>query len=361
MRVLMCDDSAVMRRVIRGILESEPGLEVVGVARNGKECVDLACSLEPDLITLDIEMPVMDGLTALRQIMSRCPTTVLMISSLTIEGSRESLRALQMGAADVVAKDHANFTANAGDLSEQILARVRALADSPRPASMRRARLAGKDPVASATAPPANLRRAAVPAVAGKVKLTVIGASTGGPPVVERVLSGVPPETENAIVVAQHMPPVFTKSMAGHLNDVLSVPVVHLDPGVSVEPGRIHIAPGGLNTHIRARAGSRYTVRIDREPACTVYFPSATELFLSAASVAGAEAFGIMLTGMGTDGEDGVRALVKAGGTVVAQREDSCVVYGMPKAAVDARATPLHPDDIRMLLTRVCSSSAAAA
>lgn len=358
MRVLVCDDSAIMRRVIREILESEPGIEVPAVARNGEECLELARQLKPDLITLDIEMPVMNGLAALTRIMAEVPTNVIMVSSLTVEGSRESMKALRLGAVDVVAKDHSNFTSNAEALKQQILERVRALGDAQAPKAVC---------VRSTSRPPAIAARCAgddqhkLPRITSPVGLTVIGSSTGGPPIVEHVLSRVPAGTKNAIVVAQHMPKVFTQSMAHHLDEVLDVPVVHLDPGVSVEPGRIHIAPGGLNTHIRTRTSGRYAVRIDREPQSTIYYPSATELFTSAAAVAGHNTLAVVLTGMGADGAQGVRAVLDAGGNAVSQDEVSSVVYGMPKAAAENGAHTATPDQIRDLIAKISASARAAA
>ncbi len=367
MRVLVCDDSAVMRRVIRGILESEPGVEIVGVAHNGEQCVELAKRHRPDIITLDIEMPKMDGLTALRHVMAEAPARVIMVSSLTTDGSRESMKALSLGAADVVAKDHSNYTNNPEQLKEDIVSRVRALSGSRRPgaiaidASEKASRSGSTIGVVARSASPAKPPAELASVTPATVSLIVIGSSTGGPPVLEHILRSVSAENNKLIVVAQHMPLLFTKSMASRLNEVCGCTVEHLDPGTRLEPGRVYIAPGGMNTHLK-RAGGRWSARIDRLPAETVYFPSATALFSSAAQASGASALGIVLTGMGEDGGKGVAEMKAARGHVVAQSEDTCVVYGMPKAAMSNGAdAALDPDGIAALLARVTAGNRAAA
>jgi len=364
MRVLICDDSAFMRRAIRSMLESDPEIEVVGVAHNGEQALDLVRRHSPDVVTMDIEMPVMDGLTALRRIMAEHPTHVVMVSSLTTAGSKAALDALRLGAADVFAKDHSTVSANIGEMRDDLVRRVRALAvarkPSPRTSPAKPA--GGSTTRAAARVGPAKTET--IPDVrAADVDLVVIGSSTGGPPVVERVLKAIPVGSRVPIVVAQHMPRMFTESMAARLDQLCSVKVVHLQPGMPLEPGAIHVAPGGENTHLKRSSSGRLTVRIDREPEGTLYFPSVDALFRSAAEAIGRKAFGVVLTGMGEDGGVGAAELARRGGKVVAQEESSCVVYGMPKAVVSRNAAiaSLSPQGIAELLSRICGAARQAA
>ncbi len=344
-KVLVCDDSAFMRRAISTMLDSDPGVKVVDFAKNGREAVEMAIQHKPDVITMDVEMPEMDGLTALREIMSKSPTQVIMLSSLTTEGSRAAMQALRLGAADVLAKDQSQISSKIMGLQDELLKRVHALAEAKRPR--------GSHPVASASVP--NFRPS-------QFDLIVIGSSTGGPPVLETILTKVSPKSRVPIIVAQHMPAVFTKSMAERLNTHCQVPVRHAEDRMPVEPGVIHICPGGLNTHI-GRAGARLTLRMDREPASTVYFPSANVLFDTAAKAVGRKTLAIVLTGMGEDGVVGARSLVDAGGTVLAQSAETCVVYGMPKAVTQAAIATesLSPQQFGELLATITQPTACAA
>jgi two-component system chemotaxis response regulator CheB len=344
-KVLVCDDSAFMRRAISTMLTSDAGVSVVDVAKNGREAVEMAIKHKPDVITMDVEMPEMDGLTALREIMAKAPTQVIMLSSLTTEGSRAAMQALRLGAADVLAKDQSQVSAKIMGLQEELLKRVHALAEARRPRV--------GHPPASTTVPIFR---------PGQFDLIVIGSSTGGPPVLETILSQVSPKSRVPIIVAQHMPAVFTKSMAERLNAHCQVPVRHAEDRMPVEPGVIHICPGGLNTHI-CKAGARLTMRMDREPANTIYYPSANVLFNTAAKTVGRKALAIVLTGMGEDGVVGARALADAGGTVLAQSAATCVVYGMPKAVTQAAIATesLSPQQFAEVMAAVTSPAACAA
>ena len=310
--VLVCDDSTFMRRAITTMLSSDPKVNVVDTAKNGREAVELAMKHRPDVITLDVEMPEMDGLTALREIMAKCPTSVIMLSSLTTEGSRAAMQALRLGAADVLAKDQSQISTKIMSLQNDLLSRVHALA--------------------------------------------------GGPPVLEKILTRVPAGSRVPIVVAQHMPCVFTKSMAERLNTQCGVPVRHGDDKMPIEPGAVHIAPGGMNTHLR-KAGSRLTMHVSRDPEGTVYYPSANVLFQTAAETCGKRVLAIVLTGMGDDGVRGAKVLADVGGVILAQSAETCVVYGMPKAVTQsALATEsLSPEQIGDVLARVTGAASRAA
>jgi two-component system chemotaxis response regulator CheB len=343
--VLVCDDSTFMRRAITTMLSSDPKVNVVDTAKNGREAVELAMKHRPDVITLDVEMPEMDGLTALREIMAKCPTSVIMLSSLTTEGSRAAMQALRLGAADVLAKDQSQISTKIMSLQNDLLSRVHALAESK--------------PVRTV---PVKRETGTLNFRPGQFDLVVIGSSTGGPPVLEKILTRVPAGSRVPIVVAQHMPCVFTKSMAERLNTQCGVPVRHGDDKMPIEPGAVHIAPGGMNTHLR-KAGSRLTMHVSRDPEGTVYYPSANVLFQTAAETCGKRVLAIVLTGMGDDGVRGAKVLADVGGVILAQSAETCVVYGMPKAVTQsALATEsLSPEQIGDVLARVTGAASRAA
>ncbi|MFN3166558.1 MAG: chemotaxis response regulator protein-glutamate methylesterase [Phycisphaeraceae bacterium] len=345
-RVVITDDSAFMRRAIRQMLEEEPDIEVVAVAHDGQMALDYAKKHQPDVITLDIEMPVMDGLTALRHIMRQCPTQVLMISSLTTEGSTASLQALRMGAADVIAKEHSTCAANILEIKEQLVARVRGLAGSRR--------IQHDKP-----APPTPSH--AIPALrAADYRLIAIGSSTGGPPALEKILTPLPATFPTPIVVAQHMPLVFTQSMTKRLNDICALKVVHADHGTPILPGQVHIAPGGQHLHVVQRAG-RLFAQVNDEPKQAPYKPSVSALFASCAKAMGKQTLGIVLTGIGNDGLEGARPLHELGATLIAQDEASSVVYGMPRAIADAGLAhaQINPEAIAIALQNMAGKQAA--
>lgn len=345
-RVLVTDDSAFMRRAIRQMLEEEPDIEVVAVAHDGKMALEYAKQHQPDVITLDIEMPVMDGLTALRHIMRQNPTQVLMISSLTTEGSVASLQALRMGAADVIAKEHSTCAANILEIKEHLVKRVRALAKARKPVT---------DQPAAAT--PAHL----IPQLSvGDYRLLAIGSSTGGPAALEKILPKLPANFPMPVVVAQHMPLVFTTSMSQRLDQVCAMKVVHAEHGTPILPGQIHIAPGGTHLHLTQRAG-RVFATLNDEPTSEVYKPSVSVLFDTCANIYSKQTLGVVLTGIGDDGLSGAKALHDKGATLIAQDEASSVVYGMPRAIADAgiATAQLNPEAIATMLGNMVGRQAA--
>lgn len=331
MRVLIVDDSAFMRSAIRRILESEKGITIVGEARNGQEGVDQAKALKPDVVTLDVEMPVLDGLGALRLIRNLPDApAVLMCSSLTAQGSDAALQALSLGAADVIAK--APSAGQMGSIGPEIVEKILAIGQATR---LRRERSALRPVVKPPARPevPAAQRHRALREL--RPNLVVVGSSTGGPPVLETLLKGLKPGFAFPLVVAQHMPLPFTERMSSRLRDVTGLDVRHVEDRMTIEPGVVYIAPGGTHTHLKRGPSNRVVLRTSDEPADHLYRPSVDVLFGGAAEIAGADALGIMLTGMGRDGAVGAQAIVEAGGTVLTQSEASCVVYGMPKAVDD--------------------------
>ncbi|MBL0926725.1 MAG: chemotaxis response regulator protein-glutamate methylesterase [Phycisphaerales bacterium] len=344
-RVVCVDDSAFMRKAISGMLEKEPGIAVVATGKNGREAIELVKIHRPDVLTLDIEMPEMDGLTALRRIMAECPTSVLMLSSLTTEGSRAAIMALDLGAADCLAKDQSQLSLSIGNLRDELVSRVRAIASGGR-----RGRF--HDTVSLPGTPVFR---------PGQFDMICIGSSTGGPPVLETVLTALPPGFPIPVVVAQHMPEVFTRSMAERLDEMCNVPVVHLSDGAPIEAGKVHIAPGGKNAHLRRAGPRRWTVACNRDPAGTLYFPSVDVLLASAATEVGGRTLAVVATGMGEDGVKGAAKLVAAGGTILAQSEETCVVFGMPKAVTQAALSiaSLSPKQIGEALRSVAPGAGA--
>ncbi len=340
-KVLVVDDSAFMRKAIAQMLQSDADIEVVGTARNGKEGCELAGKLHPDVITLDIEMPEMDGLTALRHIMRDCPTAVIMLSSLTTEGSHAALTALRLGAADVLAKDMSQVSLSITNIRDDLLKRVRGVAGGSR----------RRKPIGMTTSSSAHSAGSmtSVPAYRpGQFDVVCIGSSTGGPPVLETILSVLPATMSAPIVVAQHMPELFTRSMAERLGQVCKMRVVHADDHMPLEQRTIYIAPGGKHIHLHKLGLVKWELLVNGEPKEALYKPSVDALFASAAVATGGRTLAVVLTGIGEDGLLGARDLHAKGATILAQNQETCVVYGMPKAVTQAAiiAASLSPEEI---------------
>jgi len=337
-RVLVVDDSAFMRKAISGMFAAEAGFEVVGIARDGLDAVHQAREKKPDVVTLDVEMPKLDGLSALPRIRQVCDAAVIMVSSLTTEGSEAALTALRLGASDMVAKDASQISLSIGNLQQELLGKVRAIAGNHN----------------SAAPKPSARPASAVNKLAfSKFDVLVIGSSTGGPPVLETLLNPLPATFPLPIVVAQHMPLIFTKAMAARLDGASGLHVLHGERGLPLLPGHAFIAPGGQHARIQRGLNGRLRLDVSDQPAESLYKPSVNELFRSAAAVCKGRTLAIVLTGMGEDGLEGARLLHPAGATILAQDPESCVVYGMPKAVTQAGliAASLCPDQMLKLLT----------
>jgi two-component system chemotaxis response regulator CheB len=326
--VVVIDDSAFMRKSLSLMLESDLGIKVVGTARDGREGIEKIRELHPDLVTLDIEMPVMDGLTALRIIMKEMPLPVLMVSSLTTDGAKATLDALHLGAVDFIPKELSYVSLNIAKIKEELIAKVKHIARS-------RALSARLQKVRSA-APgrPAAPRKPPDPARAD-LKALVIGVSTGGPYALMQLIPRLPAGFPLGVAIVQHMPPKFTQSMAERLNGMSQLEVKEAEDGEPVTAGKVLIAPGGQHL-VFSTNGTGVKARITAEPSGTLYRPCADVMMLSAAESFPGPLLGLIMTGMGKDGLDGLRQNTQRGGVVVAQDEESCVVYGMPKAAVEA-------------------------
>ncbi len=318
-RVLVVDDSAFARRAFTRMLAAAPDLEVVGVARDGEEALTQAHLLRPDVITLDVQMPRLDGLGALERLMRERPTPVLLTSSLTREGAEVTLRGLELGALDFVDKSRAQGNMGLLALGDELRAKVRALAGVV-------ARPPAGDVAPAPTAPLATPARLDVVAVA---------ASTGGPAALQTLVQGLSAAFPAALLVVQHIPPGFTRSLAERLSARGVLPVSEAVAGEAVQPGRVLIAPGGTHMRVERRRGA-VRVRLDDEPRDSLHRPSADVLMESVAATYGARALGVVLTGMGADGVAGLRAMRAAGGRTLAESPETCVIYGMPKAALEA-------------------------
>lgn len=317
-RVLVVDDSAFARQALTRMLVAAPDIEVVAVAADGEEGVQKARELRPDVVTLDVNMPRLGGLQALERIMAECPVPVLLLSSLTQEGADVTLRGLELGAVDFIDKSSVRGQMNLLSLAAELQAKVRALASMPLP------------PRAPAAPLPA---RAGLPAT--RAEVVAIGASTGGPPALQAILPRLPVGFGAAILVVQHMPAGFTRSLAERLDSRSLLSVREAEDGETVTPGRVLVAPAGLHLKVRRR-GPSVKVVLNEEPRDALHRPSADVLMASVARVYGPRSLGVVLTGMGTDGTLGLRAIREAGGRTLAESPETCVIYGMPKAAVEA-------------------------
>ncbi len=351
-RVLVVDDSGFFRRRLKDMLGSDPRLEVVGEAVNGAEAIEMAAKLRPDIITMDIEMPVMDGITATRRIMKATPTPILMFSSLTTDGAQATLDALDAGAVDYLPKRFEDISKNREEATRTLCEQVNAIASrgrAPRrapsqpstPGSHTRPPIGSARPSAPAprpgTAPPPRPRAGVLPTRAS-VRLVAIGTSTGGPVALQEVLTKLPASFPFPLVLVQHMPGSFTPAFAQRLNQLCQITVKEAEDGDALKPGVALLAPGGKQMVVESRAGRQIVRVLDSEPGQT-YKPCVDITFSSVARVFPANTLGVILTGMGADGREGCRALKAGGSTIWSQDEASCVVYGMPAAVADAGLT----------------------
>lgn len=328
-KVLVVDDSALIRRLLTEIINSETDMKVVGVAHDPIMARDRVKSLQPDVITLDIEMPKMDGLAFLERLMHFRPTPVVMISSLTEKNAQTTLRALELGAVDFVTKPKSGIQEGIQAYSELIVEKIRVAARAKLPSSPM---MAPKPRYSADAVLPLLGARAA----ASAEQVIVIGASTGGTEAIRQVLTAMPPDCP-PILIAQHMPEAFTRAFAQRLDANCQIRVKEAEHGERITSGCAYIAPGDDHLLLqRERCG--YVAALNQGPPVNRHRPSVDVLFRSAANYAGKSAIGVILTGMGNDGAAGLREMKQAGAFTLAQDEASCVVFGMPKAAIDLGA-----------------------
>lgn len=317
-KVLIVDDSALVRKVLTKELSKDPEIEVVGTAPDPYIGRDKIVFLSPDVLILDIEMPKMDGLTFLEKLMHYYPMPVIIVSSLAKEGCEVALRALELGAVEVMAKPGAAYTVQ--DLSEQLIEKVKAAAEVKRFGRLLQANKSSK-----------NVLTVTKSFLKTTNKIVAIGASTGGTEAIKEVLTGLPVEIP-PILVVQHMPEHFTRAFAERLNTLCKFEVKEAEDGELASPDKVLIAPG--NSHmVLKRSGARYYVEIKNGPLVYHQRPSVEVLFTSVAQAAGPNAVGVIMTGMGKDGANGLLEMRNAGAFTIAQDEKSSVVYGMPKEA----------------------------
>jgi two-component system chemotaxis response regulator CheB len=370
-KVLVVDDSGFFRRRVSEILSADSNIQVVGTATNGKEAIDQALALKPDVITMDYEMPMMDGITAVRHIMQRCPTPVLMFSSLTHEGARVTLDALDAGAVDFLPKNFEDISRNPEKVKQLLCEKILSISRSNRRANT----YSAPAPVAAPAPTPApssvssygsSARPAPAPIPARTpapvssspapkrkaYKLVAIGTSTGGPVALQRVLTQLPANFPAPIVLIQHMPAAFTKAFAERLDKLCRISVKEAEDGDILRPGLALLAPGGKQMMIDGRGAVKILPGDER----LNYKPCVDITFGSAAKSYGDKVLAVVLTGMGADGREGARLLKQGGSAIWAQDEASCVIYGMPMAIVKAElADAVYSlDDIGKHLVEAC-------
>ena len=320
-RTLIVDDSALIRQIMTELLSRDPDIEVIGTAQDPFIAREKIKALNPDVITLDVEMPRMDGLTFLEKLMAGRPTPVIMVSSLTEAGCETTLRALELGAVDFVTKPKIDVRQGLEELAQQLASKVKA-------ASLANVR------ARASRGTPGQPRPAALSSAMIKTTDTIIaiGSSTGGTEALKDILEVLPPNTP-PIIMTQHMPEKFTKTFADRLNQLCRISVKEAEDGDSVLPGHALLAPGSYHMTL-VRSGARYSVRLNQDPPVNRHRPSVDVMFDSVSRIAGANSIGIILTGMGNDGAKGMLAMKQAGAHTLAQDEASCVVFGMPKEAI---------------------------
>ena len=354
-KVLIVDDSIFMRKALESLLSGEPDIEIVGLAKNGKEGVEMVEQFHPDVITMDIEMPTMDGITALELIMKKNPTPVIMVSSLTKEGADATLKALDLGAVDFMTKDSQSF--GGADIERGLKDKIRKFAKNKSVVRL----LTHSAPSQSQQVPSYKLSgtfatqaphvstpfahgaqggntdgsKRVVINKTGIKRVVALGTSTGGPQSLQRVIPLLPADLGVPVVVTQHMPPNFTQSLASRLNTLSKVEVVEAQGKEKLEPNVVYIAKGGYHLKFKKVGPSVYT-ELSTEPSNVFNIPGVDVMVDSIAELYGKECLGVIMTGMGSDGCKGLTNLKRMGGTIIAQNEPSCIVYGMPRAVVEA-------------------------
>ncbi len=327
--MLIVDDSAFMRKVISDFIAKDARLEVAGTARNGTDAVEKAARLEPDVITMDVEMPGMDGLEALDLIMREKPTPVVMLSSTTFEGAQNAIKAMELGAVDFVAKTSGPISLDLHTVQQELTDKVYTAAG----ANMN----AFTSAVSTSPAITGSKEKTAQASVSKQARgnLVLIGTSTGGPRALQEVLKNLPASLPAPILVVQHMPPGFTKSLAGRLDALSAITVKEAEEGEILRAGTVYIAPGGYHMTVKA-VGRSLAVMLDQSEPVNGHRPSVDRLFQSVSRLSGIWVTAVVLTGMGSDGTEGICSLKEDQYTyILAESEETAIVYGMPKTAVN--------------------------
>jgi len=333
-RVLIVDDSAFMRNALKSMISDDPEIEIAGIARDGFEAIEKVKELRPDVVTLDVEMPKMNGIEALRIIMKENPVPVIMVSSLTTEGAKVTLDALDIGAVDFIPKNLSELSIDIFKIKEILIQKIKAV---------------GRNGLRQmAIKPVIKVRRSPLTPVCtyhNRVHVVAIGASTGGPKALQNIISRLPENFPVPILIAQHMPPSFTGPFAERLNQISCLRVKEAEDGEPIRNGTVYIAPGRGHMEVTKKKITETLIKIENNMSEYLYKPSVDILMLSVAEVYSGHVLGVILTGLGNDGEKGMREIKNRGGRTIAESKESCVVYGMPKAVIESgladRVVPL--------------------
>lgn len=328
-RVVIADDSAFMRKKIREILESDPDIRVMAAARDGQEAVDLVKEHEPDVVTMDINMPVMDGITALQMIMAESPRPVLMLSSLTQEGALATFECMELGAFDYVGKPSGTISTDLERQSAEIIAKVK------QAARCRPRRSAARKVFSSPSKPSPAVPRGNVSKDNTARRVVAIGVSTGGPKTLLEIVPYLPSDLDAAVAVVQHMPESFTGQFAKRLNDNCRIPFKEAEAGDILQAGHGYLARGGKHLVFSKRISGGVMARYSQQPSDSLHIPSVDVMMDSAIDAFGAEVIGVLLTGMGDDGANAMVHIRRAGGQTIAEAESTCIVFGMPAQAIE--------------------------
>ncbi len=344
-RLLIVDDSPFMRRAISSLVTGEEDIKVVGTAKDGEDAVRQIQDLKPDIATMDIEMPVMDGLTALKIIMEKFPIPVIMLSSLTEEGAKETLDALDLGAADYIPKNLSNVSLNILKVKGDLLSKIRAIA-----AKKYFFRPRGNEHTEEYLKTNKNKNN--------KIDIVAIGSSTGGPKALQDVIPRLPQNFPVPIILVQHMPKAFTGSFAARLSSISHIKVIEAAGGEIIKPGTAYLSPGDKHLSVVKEKREDFVTLLSNEPEDTINRPSISVMMESVAKGYPGKALGVILTGMGSDGLLGMKKIKETGGRTIAQDEETCVVYGMPKAVVDAgiadKVLPIYKIGDEIIKETVC-------
>lgn len=336
-KVLVVDDSAFMRKIIKDAIDSQNDMTVVGTARDGIDALDKIKSLRPNIVTLDVEMPRMNGLEALKEIMKKTPTKVIMVSSLTAANAETTMECLALGAVDFIQKPSGSISLDFSKVESDLLEKIRSASN------VNVDRLVSRSPRRAAAAPKATAEKSASTTAkrtlqnvrqSGANKLLLIASSTGGPRSLENVVPLLPASIGCPGIIVQHMPPGFTKSLAERLNRTSSLTVVEAKDGDVLKKDTLYIAPGNYHLGLK-KSGNETRIYLDSSDRINGVRPAADFTFRTAVDIYGSNIVSVVLTGMGKDGADGVRLIKSKGGSAIVESQESCVVYGMPKAVVE--------------------------
>lgn len=323
-RVLIVDDSAFMRSTLSSMLTADPEIQVIGIARDGIEAVEKVALLKPDIVTLDVEMPRMNGIDALKQIMEKTPVPVLMVSSLTTEGAGVTLDALDLGAVDFIPKNLSELSINIVKIKELLIDKIKKIGKK---GLVKQLIKAPSSPLIMPQSAYTSHRR---------VNIIAIGSSTGGPKALQNIIALIPKDFPVPILIAQHMPPAFTKPFAERLNQLSAIEVKEAESGETIRKGTAYIAPGRGHMSVQRKKLTETVISVSEERGEHIYRPSVDVLMLSVVENFSGHVLGVILTGLGNDGSRGMKEIKNKGGRTIAESESTCIVYGMPKAVVDA-------------------------